>query len=139
MFGDRHNFGFTKKMVNLGTGVAASGDTQRTILDLLQLFDLGRGSVRGPDGGSVVEFRLDVGLVGLHQRLLWATPPSSGDGTEDAQFATTGGNDVVNVLAEAKVSVKGDAEDARVFIQWHELIRDENLWMSVRLVGAIRG
>ena len=82
---------------------------------------------------------LNVCFVSVHQGLLRTTPPSSGDGTKDAKFATTGSNDVVDMLAEAKVSVKGDAKDTRRLVQRDELIRNEDLGMSVRLVGAIQG
>ena len=65
MIGDGHDFCLMVKMVDLGACVAASGDAKRAVLNFLQLFDFGGGSVRRPNCGGIIELRFNVGFVRL--------------------------------------------------------------------------
>ena len=66
--------------------MATCGDLESRVLDFLESVERGVAGVWGPDRGGVVDCRLDEVFESAEEELFLATPSSSGEGAEDAEF-----------------------------------------------------
>ena len=140
-FGVRGNWehpAFRMQMLPRRHLVAACGETQSRVLDVLESLKRGRFHIPRPDRGRVIHLGPDEGFVGDNQRLGVLAPGSAGQGLHDPEALRARLRHRFGVGREGVERVKSHAQDLRILNQGDDAAADHDLRVITELMGVRR-